>query len=64
MRTFSYDSSLMGGPPFSVSEQCVREELFPAAEIDTLEALRSDADAKFQERGLTWQQVNTFTIRP
>ena len=62
MRTFSYDASVMDGPPFAVTSDDV-SLLFQSTHINCLETNESVPDPKFQERGLTWQRVETFQIR-
>ena len=62
MRTFAYDQSVMEGPPFSVTEDDLRV-LFQGVTVSSLASESSEPDEKFQERGLTWQRVETFCLR-
>lgn len=63
MRTFAYDQDKMEGPPFSVDQECVVRQLFPSLKVEVLESLRKEPDAKFQERGMLWQSIETYAIQ-
>lgn len=64
MRTFAYDQAKMSGPPFSVDERTIHA-LFPTADwrVEILDQRRTTPDEKFQDRGLSWQSVDTYAIR-